>query len=84
MSDTDGRTPVLGFSYKIFQSGFYIFPAVLIVNEESYVIRIVEIYNYVGGITRFILGELSEIKYFDEDFFTFSAPEDVKVIEENG
>jgi hypothetical protein len=44
----------------------------------------VEIHNYLGGITRFTLGDLTIRERFEEGFFGFVAPEGVKVIEEKG
>lgn len=44
-------------------------------------IRVVEIYNYLGGITRFTLGDLSVKEKFEEGFFRFVAPEGVQVLE---
>ena len=52
------------------------------VDERDYVIRVVEIYNYVGGITRFTLGDRMLQQSFDEDFFKFVVPKGVRVIEE--
>ena len=54
----------------------------LSVARRDFRIGEVEIHNHVGGLTRFILGDLSEKKDFKESFFTFHAPEGVKVIEE--
>ena len=52
------------------------------VDEDNYSIRVVEIHNYVGGITRFILAKKMLQQSFDEAFFTFVVPEGVRVIEE--
>ncbi|MEE9612596.1 MAG: outer membrane lipoprotein carrier protein LolA [Desulfatiglandales bacterium] len=54
----------------------------LLVVRGSYAIRMVENYNYLGGVTRFILGDISVQEKFEEDFFRFVPPEGVKVIEE--
>ena len=43
----------------------------------------IAIYNYVGGITRFMLGDLSVRYDLDESSFQFKVPEGVKVVEEN-
>jgi outer membrane lipoprotein carrier protein len=56
----------------------------LSVSQGDYTIRKVETHNQIGGITRFILGDLSVKKEFPEDFFTFVAPEGVKVIQQEG
>ncbi|MGD8985283.1 MAG: outer membrane lipoprotein carrier protein LolA [Desulfobacteraceae bacterium] len=56
----------------------------LSVSEQDYTIRKVETHNQIGGITRFILGDLSVKEKFPEDFFRFVAPEGVKVIEQEG
>jgi outer membrane lipoprotein-sorting protein len=52
------------------------------VAEGDYIIRVVEIHNYVGGVTRFILAKRMLQQTFDEDFFKFVVPEGVRVIEE--
>jgi outer membrane lipoprotein carrier protein len=57
---------------------------VLSISQEDYTIRKVEIHNQIGGITRFILGDLSVKEKFPEDFFRFVAPEGVKVIQQEG
>ncbi|MGD8226706.1 MAG: outer membrane lipoprotein carrier protein LolA [Desulfobacteraceae bacterium] len=56
----------------------------LSISEEDYTIRKVETHNQIGGITRFILGDLSVKEKFPEDFFKFVAPEGVKVIQQEG
>lgn len=56
----------------------------LSVSREDYTIRKVETHNQIGGITRFILGDLSVKEEFPEDFFRFVAPEGVKVIQQEG
>lgn len=56
----------------------------LSVSQGDDTIRKVEIHNQIGGITRFILGDLSVKEKFPEDFFRFVAPEGVKVIEQEG
>jgi len=45
-------------------------------------IRIIEIMNYAGGLTRFILGEAAPKKSFKKNFFVFTPPKDVKIVEE--
>ena len=54
---------------------------ILLVDKGGYAIRVVEIYNYLGGVTRFILGDVTAQDKFEEDFFRFVVPEGVKVIE---
>ncbi|MDY7035737.1 MAG: outer membrane lipoprotein carrier protein LolA, partial [Thermodesulfobacteriota bacterium] len=53
----------------------------LSVVKEDYFIKIVEIHNYMGGITRFILGDLTEEEKLEEGLFRFVVPEGVKVID---
>jgi len=55
----------------------------LLVDPREYRIRMIAIYNYVGGITRFLLGDLTVRRDLDGQSFQFKAPEGVKVIEEN-
>lgn len=52
------------------------------VARGNYHISVLEIYNYIGGITRFTLGEPVLQKTFERGFFEFTAPEGVKLIEE--
>ena len=54
----------------------------LSVTQGDFSIRIVEIHNYIGGITRFIFGNLSTGKRYGPEFFKFTVPAGVKVIEE--
>lgn len=56
----------------------------LIVKKGDFHIRVVEIHNYLGSITRFILGDLTVRERFEEGFFRFVVPDDVKVMEEGG
>ena len=56
----------------------------LSVSQEDYTIRKVETHNQIGGITRFILGDLSVKEKFPEGFFRFVVPEGVKVIQQDG
>ncbi len=56
----------------------------LTVSQMDYTIQRVEIYDFAGGITRFILGDLHVENSFPEDFFRFYVPEGVDVIEEKG
>jgi outer membrane lipoprotein-sorting protein len=52
------------------------------IDPEKYYIRIIETYNYLGGLTRFTLGEPSAQGVFEKNFFHFLVPEGVTVIEE--
>ena len=45
-------------------------------------LRVVEIHNAVGNVTRFTLGPPEKREGFEEGFFSFSPPEGVRVIEE--
>ena len=56
----------------------------LSVSQEDCTIRKVETHNQIGGITRFILGDLSVKNKFPEGFFRFVVPEGVKVIQQEG
>jgi outer membrane lipoprotein-sorting protein len=56
----------------------------LTVSQTDYTIQKVEIYDSAGGITRFTLGDLHVENSFPEGFFSFSVPEGVDVIEEEG
>jgi outer membrane lipoprotein-sorting protein len=50
----------------------------------AYDIRVLDICNQLGSITRFILKNLVEKEAFEEDFFRFVIPEGVRLIEEGG
>ena len=54
------------------------------VSQKDHTIQKIELYDYAGGITRFILGDLHVEESFPEDFFRFEIPEGVHVIEEEG
>jgi outer membrane lipoprotein-sorting protein len=54
----------------------------LTVDQETREIRIVEIHDYVGGLTRFILRSFVLHETFEEGFFAFSVPLGARVIEE--
>jgi outer membrane lipoprotein-sorting protein len=56
--------------------------AVVLEVTEGCRLRVVEIHNPVGNVTRFTLGPLEELEGFEEGFFSFSPPEGVRVIEE--
>jgi outer membrane lipoprotein-sorting protein len=54
----------------------------LLVNPKEFLIQKVEVYDLMGGVTRFNLGEVTEQKDFKPDFFTFVPPPGVRIIEE--
>ena len=54
----------------------------LYVDQEDNRILKVEIYNLLGGLTRFKLGDLVVKRQFDPGFFSFVPPEGVRVIKE--
>ena len=54
----------------------------ILVGEDDYRIRTVEIINQMEGLTRFILGDLQPEENFLDNFFRFDAPEGVKIIDE--
>jgi len=53
------------------------------VDPEDYRIQMVEIYDYVGGITRFILGKLTVRRDLEEETFRFSPPQGVRVLDDS-
>ena len=54
----------------------------LYVKPGDYRIEKVEIYNILGGLTRFRLGDKIKEESFKEDFFRFKIPPGAKVIED--
>jgi outer membrane lipoprotein-sorting protein len=56
--------------------------AIVLEVTEGCRLRVVEIHNAVGNVTRFTLGPLEKREGFEKGFFTFSPPEGVRVIEE--
>jgi len=46
-------------------------------------LRVVEIHNTVGNVTRFVLGPPRECASFKEGFFSFTVPKGVRVVEES-
>jgi outer membrane lipoprotein carrier protein len=54
----------------------------LYVRPKDYHIEKVEIFNILGGLTRFRLGDKIEEQSFKEDFFRLQIPEGAKVVEE--
>lgn len=57
---------------------------ILGIHQEDFHIQELEIHNYVGGITRFVLDRFSVRDQFEEGFFRFEIPRGVKMIEEEG
>ena len=54
----------------------------LTITPGTFHIQKVEIYNLLGGLTRFKLGDSVKEERFKEDFFKFSPPAGTRVIEE--
>ena len=54
----------------------------LTVTPASFHIQKVEIYNLLGGLTRFKLGDSVKEEKFKDDFFTFTPPPGTRIIEE--
>ena len=54
----------------------------LTVTPGSFHIQKVEIYNLLGGLTRFKLGDSIKEERFKDDFFTFTPPPGTRIIEE--
>ena len=54
----------------------------LTITPGSFHIQKVEIYNLLGGLTRFRLGDSIKEERFKDDFFKFTPPEGTRVIEE--
>lgn len=52
--------------------------------SKGYDIKVVEIHNQLGGITRFTLKGLTVEKEFEEGFFQLMVPEGVELVEEGG
>ncbi len=53
----------------------------LVIGKGDFVIAQVDIFNTIGGLTRFMLSDLWEDVSLQEGLFTFSPPQGVKVIE---
>jgi outer membrane lipoprotein-sorting protein len=53
------------------------------VDPGDYHIRILETYNYLGGLTRFTLEEPKAQEVFEKNFFHFLVPKGVTVIKED-
>ena len=54
---------------------------IIITVTDRYVIRKIDIHNTFGSITSFKLKDLNEIKVFNKDFFYFTPPKGIKIIE---
>jgi outer membrane lipoprotein carrier protein len=54
----------------------------LTITPGTFHIQKVEIYNLLGGLTRFNLGDSIKEERFREDFFKFTPPEGTRIIEE--
>ncbi len=54
----------------------------LTVTPGSFHIQKVEIYNLLGGLTRFKLGDSIKEERFSDDFFKFTPPAGARIIEE--
>lgn len=54
----------------------------LTITPGSFHIQKVEIYNLLGGLTRFRLGDSIKEERFKDDFFKFSPPPGTRIIEE--
>lgn len=54
----------------------------VVILKSDYTIKQVEIYNMVGGLTRFVFSGLKETDRLAETFFSFSPPHGTKIIEQ--
>lgn len=54
----------------------------VIIRKGDFAIKQVEIYNNIGGLTRFLLSDWEEKDRFEPEFFSFSPPSGTKVIEQ--
>ena len=54
----------------------------LSVSSDDFNIKVFEIHNLIGGITRFRLGEFSELDSLERGDFIFVVPEGVEVVKE--
>ena len=50
--------------------------------RNDYTIKQVEIYNMVGGLTRFVFSGLKETDRLEETLFSFSPPHGTKIVEQ--
>jgi len=53
----------------------------LIMLKQDFSIKRIDIYNNIGGLTRFLFNRWEEKGPFKKGFFSFSPPSDVKVLE---
>jgi outer membrane lipoprotein-sorting protein len=53
----------------------------LIMLKRDFSIKRIDIYNTIGGLTRFLFSRWEEKDLFKKGFFSFSPPLDIKVIE---
>ncbi len=53
----------------------------LIMLKQDFSIKRIEIYNNIGGLTRFLFNRWEEKGPFKKGFFSFSPPSDVKIID---
>ena len=53
----------------------------VIIREGDFAIKQIDIYNNIGGLTRFLLTDWEEKDRFSPGFFSFSPPPGIKVIE---
>jgi len=51
-------------------------------SKRDFAINQVDIYNTIGGLTRFVLDGWQENKQFEADFFSFSPPPHIRIIEQ--
>ena len=54
----------------------------VVIQRDDYAIKQVEIYNMVGGLTRFVFSDMQEKDRFEEAFFSFSPPHGTKIIDQ--
>lgn len=52
----------------------------IMVSSEKFKIQKIELYNMIGSITRFILGEFKARSDIEDDYFDFTAPEGIEVV----
>lgn len=57
---------------------------IALIVTTRYDIRVVDVHNQLGTVTRFRLKDLTKKERFEKDFFNFSVPEGVQVVQEKG
>ena len=57
---------------------------IILTVTKEYNIRMVGIHYQLGAVTIFTLNHITDKKDFGKDFFTFTVPEDVLLVEEEG